>query len=128
MRTNGRRDHFTLSNRRFSASPPGAGALASTARRSSDMPLRPSSAAVKSEVIGVADGRRVPGLCYLRALMCPLCREHDGKPCTLAEREDGRIVCSCGKHSWPNAGALEETCRQMALTITGQVHNWTQSL
>ena len=60
--------------------------------------------------------------------MCPLCKPHDGKPCTLAEQPDGRIVCSCGLHSWPNSGSLEETCRRQSLTITGQVHNWTQSL
>jgi hypothetical protein len=60
--------------------------------------------------------------------MCPLCKTHDDKPCTLTEQADGRILCSCGRHSWPNAGALEETCRRLSLTITGQVHNWTQSL
>jgi len=60
--------------------------------------------------------------------MCPLCKAHDGKPCTLNEREDGRIACACGLHSWPSAAALDETCRRMSLTITGQVHNWTQSL
>ena len=59
--------------------------------------------------------------------MCPLCKSHDGKPCTLAERPDGRITCSCGLHSWPNSGALEETCRLLSLTITGQIHTWTQS-
>ncbi len=60
--------------------------------------------------------------------MCPLCGEHDGKTCALIERPDGRIVDSCGRHSWPNAGALQETVRRMSLTITGQVHDWTQSL
>jgi hypothetical protein len=60
--------------------------------------------------------------------MCPICKEHDGKVCTLDERPDGRIVCGCGKHAWPNSGALSETVRRMSLTITGQVHDWTQSL
>ena len=59
--------------------------------------------------------------------MCPICKEHDGKPCTLTERGDGRIVCSCGRHSWPDAATLAETVRRMSLTITGTVHTWTQS-
>ena len=59
--------------------------------------------------------------------MCPLCGQHDGKPCALREEPSGRIVCACGLHAWPNSGALEETCRRMSLTITGQVHDWTQS-
>jgi hypothetical protein len=59
--------------------------------------------------------------------MCPLCKEHDGKICTLSEKPGGRIVCSCGRHSWPNARALEETCRLKSLTIVGTVHTWTQS-
>ena len=58
--------------------------------------------------------------------MCPFCQEHDGKPCTVSEKPGGRIVCSCGLHSWPNSGAFLETCRQMSLKITGQVHIWTQ--
>ena len=59
--------------------------------------------------------------------MCPLCKSHDGKPCSLTERADGHIVCSCGLHSWPSSAALEETCRRLSLTITGQLHTWTQS-
>lgn len=59
--------------------------------------------------------------------MCPLCKSHDGKPCRLSEQPDGRIVCACGLHAWPDSGALEETCRRQNLTITGQVHTWTQS-
>jgi len=59
--------------------------------------------------------------------MCPLCDAHDHPSCRLQEQADGRIVCSCGVHSWPNAGALEETCRRLSLTITGQIHTWTQS-
>jgi hypothetical protein len=59
--------------------------------------------------------------------MCPLCDEHDGQPCTVSEKPNGRIVCSCGKHSWPNAGVFLETMRQKDLKITGFVHTWTQS-
>ena len=39
----------------------------------------------------------------------------------------GRILCSCGRHSWPNTGAFLETCRRLSLTSTGQVHDWTQA-
>jgi hypothetical protein len=60
--------------------------------------------------------------------MCPLCKAHDGKPCLLSEQEDGRIVCGCGLHAWPSPAALDETVRRQNLTITGQLHNWTQSL
>lgn len=59
--------------------------------------------------------------------MCPLCKSQNHQSCRLQEQADGRIVCSCGIHSWPNAGALEETCRRLSLTITGQIHTWTQS-
>ncbi len=59
--------------------------------------------------------------------MCPICREHDGKPCTIEEKPNGRLVCSCGRHSWPNAAALQETHRRTSLTIVRQVHDWTQS-
>jgi hypothetical protein len=59
--------------------------------------------------------------------MCPICKEHDGKACTLAEKPGGRIVCSCGKHAWPNARALDETCRIMSLTTVHTIHTWTQS-
>ena len=42
----------------------------------------------------------------LPAAMCPFCKEHDGRPCTVSEKPNGRIVCSCGRHSWPNAGVF----------------------
>ena len=59
--------------------------------------------------------------------MCPLCKSQNHSSCRLQEQADGRIVCACGIHAWPNAGALEETCRRMSLTITRQIHTWTQS-
>lgn len=59
--------------------------------------------------------------------MCPFCKEHDGKPCTVTEKSDGRIACACGKHGWPSAGAFLETVRLQNLKITGRVHTWTQS-
>jgi hypothetical protein len=59
--------------------------------------------------------------------MCPICNEHDGKTCTVSEKPDGRITCSCGRHSWPNSGAFLESMRLKNLKITGQVHSWTQS-
>jgi hypothetical protein len=59
--------------------------------------------------------------------MCPLCGEHDGKPCPVEEMRSGRLTCGCGKHSWPNSGVFLETCRRLSLTITGQPHIWTQS-
>jgi len=59
--------------------------------------------------------------------MCPICGNHDGKPCTVSEKPNGRLVCSCGKHAWPNAGAFQETCRRMSLTTVRTIHDWTQS-
>lgn len=59
--------------------------------------------------------------------MCPLCGSHDGKPCMIEEKPNGRLVCSCGRHSWPNAAALQETCRLQSLTLVRTVHTWTQS-
>ena len=58
--------------------------------------------------------------------MCPFCKPQDGGPCALREMPDGRIACTCGRHSWPNAGVFLESCRRQSLTITGQVHTWTQ--
>ena len=62
--------------------------------------------------------------------MCPLCANQapDTHPCEIRERPDGHLACSCGRHSWPNAAALEETCRLLSLTIVGTVHTWTQGL
>jgi len=45
----------------------------------------------------------------------------------VSEKPNGRLMCSCGRHSWPSQGAFLETCRRLSLTITGQVHDWTQS-
>jgi hypothetical protein len=59
--------------------------------------------------------------------MCPYCKTHDGKPCPVSEKPNGRIVCACGLHSWPNSAVFLESCRLASLTITGQVHVWTQS-
>lgn len=59
--------------------------------------------------------------------MCPFCGRHGDKPCTVSEKPNGRIMCSCGRHSWPNSGAFLESCRRASLTITGMVHDWTQA-
>jgi hypothetical protein len=59
--------------------------------------------------------------------MCPFCKPHDGKPCTVSEKPNGRLMCSCGRHSWPNSATFLETCRRMSLTMTRTVHDWTQS-
>jgi len=60
------------------------------------------------------------------AAMCPFCKEHDGKPCTVSELPNGRLIDSCGRHSWPNSGAFLESCRLASLTMTRTVHTWTQ--
>jgi len=60
--------------------------------------------------------------------MCPICKTHDGKTCTIEERKDGHLACSCGRHSWPNGAALQETCRLMSLTVVRTVHTWTQGM
>jgi hypothetical protein len=56
--------------------------------------------------------------------MCPFCKD---KACPVVERPGGRIACACGRHSWPNQRAFEETCRRLSLTVVGTVHDWTQS-
>jgi hypothetical protein len=58
--------------------------------------------------------------------MCPFCREHDGRDCEVTVTPSGRLVCECGRHSWPNSGVLLETCRRQDLTITGMPQIWTQ--
>ena len=60
--------------------------------------------------------------------MCPLCKQDDGSDCPVQERDDGRVICFCGKHSWPNTASFQETCRLKSLTIVRTVHAWTQSL
>lgn len=59
--------------------------------------------------------------------MCPFCKEHDGKDCPVTEKPNGRLVCACGRHAWPNASAFLESCRRLSLTIVRQPHFWTQS-
>jgi hypothetical protein len=58
--------------------------------------------------------------------MCPLCRDDDDQACLVTELPNGRLICACGRHSWPNSAALLETCRQQSLTITGMPQIWTQ--
>jgi len=60
--------------------------------------------------------------------MCPICKSHDGKPCEIHERPDGHLMCSCGRHAWPNAAALQETARRASLTIVNTAHIWTQGM
>jgi hypothetical protein len=60
--------------------------------------------------------------------MCPICKQENGQNCPVEERPDGRVICSCGKHSWPNTASFQETCRLRSLTIVRTVHAWTQSL
>ena len=55
--------------------------------------------------------------------MCPNCKD---KPCKVIEQRD-RLVCECGKHSWPNAAVYAEECRKASLTVGKTVHTWTQS-
>ena len=55
--------------------------------------------------------------------MCPFCKEPN---CKVTERPDGKLVCDCGKHSWPNAAVYAETLRKKNLTIVKTVHNCTQ--
>ena len=59
--------------------------------------------------------------------MCPNCKTHDGKPCAVTEKPNGRLACSCGRHSWPSAGAFAESCRRTSLTTVRTIHDWTQS-
>ena len=56
--------------------------------------------------------------------MCPNCKD---KPCNVLEQPDGKLVCECGKHSWPNAAVYAEALRRKNLTVVKTVHEWTQS-
>ena len=58
--------------------------------------------------------------------MCPNCKPHDGKPCAVTEKPNGRLTCSCGRHSWPTSGAFLESCRRASLTTVRTIHDWTQ--
>lgn len=59
--------------------------------------------------------------------MCPFCK-HPDRTCKVSEKPNGRIVCDCGAHSWPNTAAFLESCRRESLTVERTVHDWTQSL
>ena len=56
--------------------------------------------------------------------MCFMCKDVS---CRVSERPDGKLVCACGKHSWPNAAVYAECLRKANLTVVKAVHNWTQS-
>lgn len=56
--------------------------------------------------------------------MCPFCKD---KSCKILEQPSGRLVCECGKHSWPNSAVYAEACRTQSLTVVRAVHTWTQS-
>ena len=58
--------------------------------------------------------------------MCPFCKDPQ-KPCKVIERPDGRLVCECGQHSWPDSAQFAESLRLANLTVVRAVHNWTQS-
>ncbi|MEO5988671.1 MAG: hypothetical protein ABIU54_07455 [Candidatus Eisenbacteria bacterium] len=58
--------------------------------------------------------------------MCPFCKDPQ-KPCRVIEQPDGKLMCECGKHSWPNAAVYAESLRTCSLTVVKAVHNWTQS-
>jgi hypothetical protein len=57
--------------------------------------------------------------------MCPFCTD---KPCKIIEQPSGKVMCECGRHSWPNSAAFTESVRKANLTIGGAIHTWTQSL
>lgn len=58
--------------------------------------------------------------------MCPFCKDSQ-KPCQVVERPDGKLVCECGKHAWPNSAVYAEQLRRTNLTVVKAVHTWTQS-
>ena len=58
--------------------------------------------------------------------MCPFCKDHL-KPCKVIEQPSGKLMCECGRHSWPNAAVYAESLRMNNLTVVKAVHNWTQS-
>ena len=59
--------------------------------------------------------------------MCPFCK-HDDRTCQVHEQPDGRLVCDCGRHSWPNSAVYIESCRRANLTVVGSTHIWTQGM
>ena len=56
--------------------------------------------------------------------MCPFCKD---RPCRVIEQPNGRLMCECGRHSWPNSSVYAETLRRANLTVVHMVHDWTQS-
>jgi hypothetical protein len=56
--------------------------------------------------------------------MCPFCKD---RSCKVIEQPSGKLVCECGRHSWPNSGVYAEACRTNSLTVVKTVHTWTQS-
>ena len=57
--------------------------------------------------------------------MCPFCNDPN-TPCRVLEQPDGKLVCECGRHAWPNAATYEESVRLANLTVTRMVQSWTQ--
>lgn len=57
--------------------------------------------------------------------MCPFCNNAD-KTCKVSELPNGRLVCECGLHAWPNSAVYAESCRRANLTVVRTVHTWTQ--
>ncbi|HTM58300.1 MAG TPA: hypothetical protein VL123_07780 [Candidatus Udaeobacter sp.] len=45
----------------------------------------------------------------------------------MSELPNGRVVCGCSHHSWPNQATYLESCRRASLTMSRIVHDWTQS-
>jgi hypothetical protein len=58
--------------------------------------------------------------------MCPVCQA-EGLSSEVTEQPSGRLVCSTGRHSWPDSGSFLESCRRASLTVVRTVHDWTQS-
>ena len=59
--------------------------------------------------------------------MCPLCKK-EGTTCAVKEQPNGKIMCGCGKHSWPNMAVYAETMRRANLTTVGNPAIWTQGM
>ena len=58
--------------------------------------------------------------------MCPYCRDHEGKPCEVTEKPNGRLVCGCGRHSCPNSGAFLEI-PGASTTVGKQAGQWVNT-
>jgi hypothetical protein len=59
--------------------------------------------------------------------MCPFCKQ-ENRDCPVKEQPNGRIVCECGLHSWPNSAVYTECVRRANLTVVGRTHIWTQAM